>query len=514
MISHWTLFLLLVCFTQSIEVYVSVNGSDTNPGTPSLPVKTFTKALSFSISDLHLKVSPGSYENSEIVVENRTNIIIESISSKVDTKLFKVNSAELLVERNLVFIKNSHNVTIKGFSMDGETEMSSLGSLVKIEKSSNVTIVDSVLQKNKAKKGSAIYISESFRVNLKSLLILNNTAVRHDLVLQNYFTNNKRSIFNVSEVFMGSNTPYFISDSSTTGFGTIFIESSISIKLIDSKVLNNFAKSGGAIFLQTANGIQNRLDVENSYFEQNSVSTQGSVLYGDANSNFTFQKSTFISNSCQDWKCKIVYSESWKKSDFTIFEVWGTSSLTGDLIILLVQAISVGIVGLVVLDSIALGLFLLFREIYLYVKVQKKGEKNDEIPEGSKNEEIKDENDTKTPNMDENDEIPEGSNEEKNEKNEETIDENKTKTPNNKKGFMKKFRERQKEKLLNFDNGVLPTFIAFMFSTVTNDLFHYLDWFVLSKSNSKTLEVVPQFIIICESLFIGFNLYSNQFNIP
>eukprot|EP01080_Neovahlkampfia_damariscottae_P005381 gene5381-9188_t len=437
------LFILIVYHCQALDVFIAVNGTDTNSGTTEMaPVKTFTKALSLSRNNLNIKVAAGSYYNVEIILNNRTDISIESISKNPqDTILFKTGSSLLTTERNIFYIKDSVNVTISGFDLVGRVEMPAVGSLIKIETTTKVVMTNCVLQDNMARFGSAIYSSLSENLLFEKLYIHNNTALRQDNILQNFFTNNKRSNFNITNSFMGGNTPYLTGDSAGSGGdGAIYLLSSTMVRLTETKVEKNRGINGAAIFLVSALKISD-LVIENSYFVDNQVTKQGSIIFGDERSRFEISGTTFVGNKCVDWKCKIVYSKQWEKTEQPLFQLLGASADTHRIIVTTLQLICVILMGFVFVDSILLGLFLLFREIFLYKKNEKKNKKE------QNKEELKEE-------MKE---------EEKEEKKEEIIQNGK---PVKKKGFLQKFKDRQKEKRELYDDGPLPTFIAWMFSTV------------------------------------------------
>eukprot|EP01080_Neovahlkampfia_damariscottae_P001735 gene1735-504_t len=385
-ISLFLIFFIFKC--HSVDLYVSTKGSDSNTGTSLIQAyKTFTKAVQFSNSDLNILVEEGTYIDTEVMIKNMTNVKITSISGASKTTLYKLSSSQTIDERNIFNVEHSKYITISGFTSHGIVRMTSFGSLIKVKSSSNITLSDMVLESNEAKLGSAMAIIFSDDIILDKLTVQNNIAIRQDTTLQRSFHRNKLSVFRFNNTFMASNTPFFNADDSlVTGRGTIYIEKAKNIKVTNSIFRNNIAKFGGCFYLSSPSYGLTSLFVENSYFENNNVSAQGSVLYGDDYSVFQFSDSAFISNKCTDWKCKLLYSSNWENDNYqdTFFELppMHFSRTTNDVILLTLQSISISIVGLIILDGLLLGLFILFFRFIGFGKAAyEKGSKDEDDTE-------------------------------------------------------------------------------------------------------------------------------------
>jgi hypothetical protein len=338
-----------------------------------------------------------------------------------------------------------------------------------------VTISNSVLQRNRGKLGSAIFAEDNGEINLENLKIQENIASRQDAVLQQLFQENKVSVFNFNGTFMASNTPYFSTDNSFSGYGTIFAINS-KIQMSNCLIRNNIAKSGGAFYLRKSN-----LKVSSSYFENNNVTVQGSVLFAESFSTFEFSKSSFVSNKCKDWKCKLLFSEHWDKYQQTFFELLGSNRSTHDSLVLSLQIIAIIIIGLIVVDSLAIAVFLVIDEIISRIKsFRKSSEQKKEMKDiknygSTTNKDIKvDEANT----IEKNEVDAEGNMEdiqldEESKENGQLVDEEKKQDNEieiKKKSFLKQsfddFKARQDEQDSHYDNGVLSNILGWMFSTV------------------------------------------------
>ena len=244
------------------------------------------------------------------------------------------------------------------------------------------------LENNQAQFGSAFAITLSDDIILNKLKIRNNIAIRQDSTLQTSFQRNRASIFNVNKTFMGSNTPFFNSDDSIgTGRGTVYIHLSKNVKVTNSIFKNNVAKFGGCFYLSAVRGSLTSLFIENSYYVNNNVSSQGSVLYADEYSTFDVSSSSFISNKCRDWTCKLFFSKNWKEFQYSFFELLFFSRPTHDIIVLILQCIAVSIICLIIIDSTALAMMLIFKRFFSVAKhFKEKGSQSEDDNEEKSNE--------------------------------------------------------------------------------------------------------------------------------
>jgi hypothetical protein len=124
------LVLFLTCAGSNI--YISTTGNDLNNGRTLIQAfRTFTKALAFSNSDFTILVAPGTYLDVEIQVYNKTNITFQSMTGK-ETSFQKISTSDSVVEKSILQIEKSQNISFSGFLFDGDTQMSSVGSIVRI----------------------------------------------------------------------------------------------------------------------------------------------------------------------------------------------------------------------------------------------------------------------------------------------------------------------------------------------------------------------------------------------
>jgi hypothetical protein len=316
---------------------------------------------------------------------------------------------------------------------------------------------------------------------LENLKIQENIASRQDAVLQQLFQENKVSVFNFNGTFMASNTPYFSTDNSFSGYGTIFAINS-KIQMSNCLIRNNIAKSGGAFYLR-----QSTLKVSSSYFENNNVSVQGSVLFAESTSTFEISKSAFVSNKCKDWKCKLLFSENWEKRQQSFFELLGSNRVTHDSIVLFLQIVAIIIIGLIAVDSIAIAIFLVIDEIVSRIKSKNKETEKKELDEiksyGSTIKEVNDEKIDETNSIEQKENQNEEGNMEDVQLGEEDKEDGQLVEENEneneifeetedvkKKSFLKQsfddFKSRQDEQDSHYDNGILSNILGWMFSTV------------------------------------------------
>jgi hypothetical protein len=123
------LVLFLTC--SGVNIYVSTTGNDLNDGkSPNQAFKTFNKALDFSKSDFTIFIAPGTYLDVEILVNNKINITFQSMTGK-ETTFQKISSSDSVVEKSILQVEKSQNISFSGIIFDGDTQMSSVGSIVR-----------------------------------------------------------------------------------------------------------------------------------------------------------------------------------------------------------------------------------------------------------------------------------------------------------------------------------------------------------------------------------------------
>lgn len=194
-------------FSIQIPAYVdSKGGNDSNPGTPSLPFRSITKALSKSYN--HIYVAPGSYSESEtfpLIIPDNTVLIGDEAGKGLvggtgsvyggtgstprlgETVIINFSGTDSapLTSRTIVLGNNS---TIAGFKIENfDSKLINTRCAVCLEdKMGTIIRNNSISTYQSDRNGSGIYISGN--------------GGNHSIIL-NHFTRNAYSINEVSQTY-------------------------------------------------------------------------------------------------------------------------------------------------------------------------------------------------------------------------------------------------------------------------------------------------------------------------
>ena len=283
-------------------IYVSVNGSDSNPGSRDHPVATIAKAI--EIANGNIIILEGSYDvSSSLVINDNLNISGEGnvlIKSTASSSIFTVNP-NIQLSLNKLNITGANNPGNNGFggviyNNGGKVYLNNLnlynnsagfGGVIYNKNNGFISISNSKLFNNSNSYktswnggGGAIYNHDNSNLEINNCEFYNNTCKGEGASIQSF---NANLIVNNSKFY----------DNIATGWAGGIYGENANILINNSKFYNNLANNGGALYTRTS-----YLNVSNSVFYNNKASHYPSVYY-NYGSTAIFDNCTIYSNNAK-----------------------------------------------------------------------------------------------------------------------------------------------------------------------------------------------------------------------
>ena len=251
------------------RIYVSTNGSDSNSGSESNPLKTVKAAILKNNQlggDKTIIVLPGEYREYDLEITNNVTIMAEK-EGTVTINALK-SGRILVVDANA----NITNLTFKNAFVEDFDDYYGYGGAI-FHNSGKLTVTNCSFENNLALNGGAI----ASWATQDDLLEIYDSSFKSNTISE-YSNDLKGSaIFSQSNMLIDNSV--FVQNSAEDVYGTVYLGESANIT--NSVFIANEASEGAAIYVEAGN--KAIINIENNEFALNNANNGGAVYVALSN---------------------------------------------------------------------------------------------------------------------------------------------------------------------------------------------------------------------------------------